>query len=232
MGSSQTKYDLIDELDNSQIDLIDLKDSRLFEMINNYPSIENNATYEDINNYVSKCPEILNELSYYSNWYKCPIDSQKLSSWRVSPIFVAIKCKSYKLVKLFIDLGADVNIRAEPYNHTPLMCAAMFGSSLEITKLLLASGANLNDTTTNGLTAIMLSAIHSSKLKSKLIFDFLLNQRDIHISINIFDVIIKTSRSCNIDIDIDVINSLIRKGYIHNDKDKILNLLLLQNASK
>ena len=221
MGNNTPKYEKLDNIE------INNESTELFKMIDNYPE----TSFEEIKNYVTKYPEILNELYYYNNWYRSPIDNKHLENWRVPPIFIAIKKSSFKLVKLFIDLGANVNIKAEPHNHTPLMCSAIFGASITIVKLLVHSGANINDVTTTGISTIILSALHSNKYNSQCIFEYLIDFRNTKVDNRLLDMMMKMSRDTNADINLNVINILLKKGYICHDNTTYLKILALQNAN-
>lgn len=73
-------------------------------------------------------------------------------------------------IELLIDLGADVNLRDEVFGRTPLLHTCT-GGNLETIKILLNSGASLNDIDNNESNALLL-ACQSGCLE---IVTFLLN---------------------------------------------------------
>jgi ankyrin repeat protein len=63
------------------------------------------------------------------------------------------------LVQQLLDAGADPNAKSEnDLDITPLMAAIEGGSRVEMAKLLLKSGANVNTQTEKGYTALMYAA--------------------------------------------------------------------------
>ncbi len=67
------------------------------------------------------------------------------------PIIQACLSRNFKLIKLLVEYGADVNIKAYP-NGTPLRCSV---HDFQITELLISKGANVNAQDCIGDTVLM-----------------------------------------------------------------------------
>lgn len=80
-----------------------------------------------------------------------PYRVEKTKIVNVSPFCIAIAQGDYNMVKGMIALGSDVNEYSN--KMTPLMFAARY-NQVEIIKLLVANGAELDKKDVNGRTAI------------------------------------------------------------------------------
>ena len=80
-----------------------------------------------------------------------PYRVEKTKIVNVSPFCIAIAQGDYTMVKGMIALGSDVNEYSN--KMTPLMFAARY-NQVEIIKLLVANGAELDKKDANGRTAI------------------------------------------------------------------------------
>lgn len=74
----------------------------------------------------------------------------------VTPLTYAIQQDQYKMVKLLIKLGADVN---QPCNNKPPLIHTVDGNKIKIAKYLIKKGASVNDTTPTGNTALIYTAV-------------------------------------------------------------------------
>jgi len=72
-------------------------------------------------------------------------------------------------IRMLISVGADVNARNNADRRTPLMLAAANSLSPEIVTLLLKKGAEVNTSTTNGFTPLMIAASRTPELVSLLL---------------------------------------------------------------
>ena len=71
-----------------------------------------------------------------------------------TPLSLSTSLKRKNLVQIFLDFGVDVNDRVDEQGSTPLFRAITTNSD-ELTKLLLAKGADPNITDASGVTALM-----------------------------------------------------------------------------
>lgn len=71
----------------------------------------------------------------------------------------ALTISNAPMLKLLIDRGLDIKQKVSPMGHTLLMFCSMDGSE-DIVNLLLDSGANPNEATPDGLTVLMMAAMH------------------------------------------------------------------------
>ena len=74
----------------------------------------------------------------------------------LTPLTYAIQQDQYKMVKLLVKLGADINQLCN--NKTPLI-HTVEGNKLKIAKYLIKKGAPVNDTTPTGNTALIYTAV-------------------------------------------------------------------------
>ncbi len=78
-----------------------------------------------------------------------------------SPIQMAVQMINIELVKLLINkYSVDLNTKGKTNGYTPLYWAAMFNQSDEITKLLLAAGANPNIFNSDGESPLSMAMIN------------------------------------------------------------------------
>lgn len=84
-------------------------------------------------------------------------------------LYLAVINNNYKMVKLLVKHGADVNI-PNKYGMTPLMFA-VFAGKFEIVKLLIDSKANVNAIYRDEITALSLAALTNNLKMSKLLVE-------------------------------------------------------------
>lgn len=144
----------------------------------------------------------------------------------VSPLTYSIYFqKDISIVKELLENGAKVEYTTQKY--TPLMIASNL-ENIEVMKLLLEYGANVNTKTTDGQSALELAAIKGSK-KS---IDFLLeNGADVNSQNN--QGYTPTMIAVGLE-NIDLLNKLIKAGADLNAKDKngvsaLMNAILVGN---
>ena len=83
----------------------------------------------------------------------------------------AITTNSIDILKLLIELGANVNLKVKKYNDiTPLHIGALMGK-IEIVKLLLKEGANVNSKDKYGDTPLHFAALENRIKIAKLLMD-------------------------------------------------------------
>jgi hypothetical protein len=87
---------------------------------------------------------------------------------KMTPLAYAIQVNQYKVVKLLVKLGADVNQKSA--NLTPLIFTVE-GTKLKIARYLLKKGASVNDTTPTGNTAIIYAAVQGTVTMAKFLVD-------------------------------------------------------------
>jgi len=80
------------------------------------------------------------------------LDLNTLDADKVSPLDTAIKFKRQDIVRLCLAEGVDLNSTERRSGILPLQLAACIGD-IEMAKLLLASGARLDGSDKNGITA-------------------------------------------------------------------------------
>lgn len=88
-------------------------------------------------NVMHECCEAVKNLIAFEH-----IPLNKMLSWGLYPICVAVKFRSPLLVKFMLDQGADPNIM-ESWDETPLSLATIHGNQ-EIIQLLISAKANVN----------------------------------------------------------------------------------------
>jgi len=71
----------------------------------------------------------------------------------VAPISLAVAQNDYSTVKRFLELGSDVEAKDKTMRMTPIMYAARY-NNVALIKLLVANGANAEETSKLGLTAL------------------------------------------------------------------------------
>lgn len=85
--------------------------------------------------------------------------SSSRNSKGVPVLCIAVRCNHVDIVKYLIDIGADINAISEDRNNTAIMDAASAGN-LELVKLLVNEGADLECQSKNGQTALILAVGH------------------------------------------------------------------------
>ncbi|KAJ1683745.1 hypothetical protein LUZ63_021032 [Rhynchospora breviuscula] len=86
----------------------------------------------------------------------------------LTPLHYAAKDGQRKLVKYLLSLGVSVDIRFSHACFTPLMIAAQFGRA-SVMEVLLGHHANVNGTTSNDITPLLLSVCSSHLECTKLL---------------------------------------------------------------
>ena len=71
----------------------------------------------------------------------------------VAPLSLAIVQDDYQTVKRFLELGSDIEVKDKTMGMTPLMYAARY-NNVSLLKLLIANGANRDETSKLKLTAL------------------------------------------------------------------------------
>jgi len=84
----------------------------------------------------------------------------------VTPLWLALRCGEDDVVKLILDKGADVNMRAGPSGFTPLMGAVEVGRPA-LVKLLVERGADVN-VSKDGVTAMRLAKTSQQRWNTKI----------------------------------------------------------------
>lgn len=80
-------------------------------------------------------------------------DVNARNSYMATPLHIAVVNKDLKSIKSLIKVGADVNAK-ESDGNTPLIDAALVGSSIAIFKVLIEAGADVNAKSADGKTVI------------------------------------------------------------------------------
>lgn len=211
--------------------------------------------------YIHKFPELYEYIKDYLERYPCDVD---ISSNTITPLLMS--CVDYynkdyntklyvyeKLVKLFIDHGANVN-HVVGNGLTPLMYTCRFSnnySNIKIVKLLLDAGADTNIKNHFGNDALLLSIKYGScdsNLETiKLLLDngANINSRNIYGNTPLITSCIYIDVSCSIEIvkylitrNKNIINVLNDNGWsalmvlckYYNDKSHSVMKLLLNHG--
>lgn len=85
-----------------------------------------------------------------------PVNERKVVKTTVrnlQPLSVAVATGNYEMTQKFLEFGSDVNQATKTMGLTPLMFAARY-NKVELLKLLIANGANLNVESRVGVTAL------------------------------------------------------------------------------
>ena len=83
-------------------------------------------------------------------------------------IYTAARLGNIEFVKKHLAAGKDVNSKTKSWNHTPLHWA-VYGGKLDVVKLLISNGANINEKDRNGRTPLFSSVSSDFKEVSKLL---------------------------------------------------------------
>jgi len=99
-------------------------------------------------------------------------DIEKLTEYNQSnPLTIAASTGNFEAVNTLIKAGANYNIIID--NKTPLMIAAVLGGvvgdTLEVMKVLIRAGADINTKNSNGWTALMYAASRNNKEAVKML---------------------------------------------------------------
>ncbi|SFZ97945.1 ankyrin repeat family protein [hydrothermal vent metagenome] len=96
------------------------------------------------------------------------IDLHEVDSDGISALDMAIKFKRKELIQLCIDRGFDLNSSKRKSGMTPVILASCF-SDIEMMKILLDSGGDINQTDKSGMSP----KDYAKKLGQKKMLDFL-----------------------------------------------------------
>ena len=99
-----------------------------------------------------------------------------------TPLIIAVQQGNDKIVKMFLEAGANPNLRDEDSGTTPLI-SAIKRQYIYMTRLLLENGADINISDQNGYTALEIAMklqnkkelSHKKKLRNKKIIDLLID---------------------------------------------------------
>ncbi len=96
------------------------------------------------------------QLEIMQNFIDAGFSASSRNNKGVPMLCLAVRGRFYDIVKYLIDIGADINAVSEDRHNTPIMDAASEGE-LNIVKLLVSEGADLENISKNGQTALILA---------------------------------------------------------------------------
>ncbi|XP_064620961.1 poly [ADP-ribose] polymerase tankyrase-2-like [Lineus longissimus] len=99
------------------------------------------------------------------------LDLEREDLHRKTPLSVAITCNRFDVVSLLLEKGASPNAPYDMFWTTPPILAAARSDSFEITELLLAYGARVDDMDKCGLTALVIAARRGNLPLCRLLLD-------------------------------------------------------------
>ena len=114
-----------------------------------------------------RCPGAIDAAKLLLYYYKANVNAQDLQ--RRTPLFISVEKHDLKMVNLFLQNKADVDLPAE-HGQTSLMEAAL-NMDYEIMKALIANGANVNKEDRDNKTALMIAASTGNFKNVKLLLD-------------------------------------------------------------
>ena len=144
------------------------------------------------------------------------IEKEKKNKLGQTLLHVAVKNKSYKIVKYLIESGS--NIQSKDIKNNSILHTAVIGGDLNIIQLILKKNPNMNITNNNKETPLDIA----KKMKRKDLYNYLKN----------FNEKINNKNFKNIKFNNLIKNENIIKGKKHEKKNKsILNNLSMNNCS-
>ena len=146
-----------------------------------------------------------------------PIEKEKKNKLGQTLLHVAVKNKSYKIVKYLIENGS--NIQSKDIKNNSILHTAVMGGDLNIIQLILEKNPNMNITNNNKETPLIIA----KKMKRKDLYNYLKNYVEKNNN--------KKFKN-NIEFNNLIKNENIIKGKKHENKNKsILNNISMNNCS-
>lgn len=146
-------------------------------------------------------------------------DVNKADKNGVTPLMSACRQGNLDMVKILLEAGANVNEPKSPKGRTPLMVACAYYSDVEVCKLLIARGADVNAKANDGTTALMLAADNAKAG----VVELLLAQKA---DINVKDKNGKTALDHAQAVDTETLKTGAMNGQSYRmDKDEVVSLL-------
>ena len=146
-----------------------------------------------------------------------PIEKEKKNKLGQTLLHVAVKNKSYKIVKYLIENGS--NIQSKDIKNNSILHTAVIGGDLNIIQLILKKNPNMSITNNNKETPFDIA----KKMKRKDLYNYLKNHAEKNIN---------KKFKYNIEFNNLIKNEKIIKGKKHEKKNKsILNNISMNNCS-
>ena len=146
-----------------------------------------------------------------------PIEKEKKNKLGQTLLHVAVKNKSYKIVKYLIENGS--NIQSKDIKNNSILHTAVIGGDLNIIQLILKKNPNMSITNNNKETPFDIA----KKMKRKDLYNYLKNHSEKNIN---------KKFKYNIEFNNLIKNEKIIKGKKHEKKNKsILNNISMNNCS-
>ena len=146
-----------------------------------------------------------------------PIEKEKKNKLGQTLLHVAVKNKSYKIVKYLIENGS--NIQSKDIKNNSILHTAVIGGDLNIIQLILKKNPNMSITNNNKETPLNIA----KKMKRKDLYNYLKNHSEKNIN---------KKFKYNIEFNNLIKNEKIIKGKKHEKKNKsILNNISMNNCS-
>ena len=90
-----------------------------------------------------------------------PVDRVNPTTKNVAPISLAVAQNDYQTVKRFLELGSDIEVKDKTVGMTPIMYAARY-NNVKLLQLLVENGADSNEKSKIGLTALEYAKLSSA----------------------------------------------------------------------